>query len=117
MSETPVNSDSILLTIKKALGIDASFTEFDLDIMMHINSVFMTLTQLGVGPEVGMRVKDETDNWISIIPESKNLDAIKSYVLLKVRLLFDPPTNGFTITAFEKQATEFEWRLNIQAEN
>lgn len=121
MTETPIepnDSLSILNTTKKNLGIDSRYDVFDLDILTHINSVLFTLNQLGVGPVDGFRVEDANTSWDDYLgTDDKNLSAVKSYMYLRVRLLFDPPTTSFAIDAMKKQAEEFEWRLNVHVEN
>ena len=109
--------DSILTSIKKLLGIDESYTHFDVDIIMHINSVFMTLRQLGVGPPEGFRITGAYETWDEFIDDDQYLDAVKTYVYQKVRLIFDPPTNSAHIAALEKLTKEFEFRLNVEAES
>lgn len=110
--------ESILTSIKKMLGIAEEYTHFDPDIIMHINSVLMTLTQLGVGPSSGFYIEDETTSWTEFIPDMTKLQAVKSYVYLKVRILFDPSSLGSaTLAAYERQILELEWRLNIGAED
>lgn len=107
---------SILKTIKKLLGIADDQTNFDVDLIVHINSVLMTLTQLGVGPEEGFVISDEYANWEDFIPEDQNLELVKSYIYLKVRLLFDPPLSSSVLAAMERTISEFEWRLNVKAD-
>jgi hypothetical protein len=109
-------TDSILTSIKKILGIEEDYTVFDPDIIMHINSVFMTLNQLGVGPLSGFQIEDKTAVWGDYIGEDLNLNAVKTYVYLKVRLLFDPPTTSYLITAFKENIQEQEWRLNVHVD-
>lgn len=109
--------DSILTSIKKLLGITAEYTHFDADIIMHINSVFMTLTQLGVGPEEGFSIKDDSAIWADFIPDSPVFESVKTYVFLRVKLLFDPPLTSSVIDSMNRQIEEFEWRLNIMAED
>lgn len=109
-------SDSILVSTKKILGLDASYTAFDVDIIMHINSVFGTLNQLGIGPINGFMIEDDTALWSTFIGSDLNLNAVKTYVYLRVRLLFDPPATSFHITAMENQIKELEWRLNVYRE-
>lgn len=111
MAET----DSILDTTKKMLAIEPDDTGFDLDIITHINGVFTTLQQLGIGPSDGFMIVDNTDTWASFLGVDK-FNAVKSYMYLKVRLLFDPPSSGSVLTSFEKQITELEWRLNVLKE-
>jgi hypothetical protein len=104
---------SILTSTKKMLGIDASYTVFDLDILTHINSAFATLNQLGIGPESGFMITDATSTWDSVIGTEPRLQSVKTYVWLKVRNSFDPPSTSYQIQAFEKQIQELEWRLNV----
>ena len=106
--------NSILTSIKKLLGITESCTDFDTDIIMHINTVLMTLNQLGVGTE-GFRIEDKNAVWSEFI-ESDKLAATKSYVHLRVKLLFDPPLNSAIIEAIKESIRELEWRLNIRVE-
>lgn len=109
--------ESILISIKKLLGIAAEYTHFDTDIIIHINTVFMTLNQLGVGPEEGFRIEDDTAVWEDYIEEDDNLDAVKTYIYLKVKLVFDPPLNSSVTETIKQAINEYEWRLNIQAES
>lgn len=106
--------ESILNSIKKLLGIAAEYTNFDTDIIIHINSVFMILNQLGVGPSEGFRIIDNTAVWNDYITEDDDLDAVKTYIYLKVKLLFDPPLNSAVIEANKQLINELEWRLNVQ---
>lgn len=109
--------DSILTSIKKMLGIQEDYVHFDPDITMHINSVFMILSQLGVGPEGGYRIEDKTNTWDEYISEEDNLDAIKTYIHLQVKLLFDPPQSSAVIDAMKRMVDQIEWRLNVEAEH
>lgn len=109
-------NESILNSIKKMLGIDADYDAFDTDVMININSVFMILQQLAVGPKEGFSITGPTETWADFLGERLDLQAVKSYMYLKVRMLFDPPTNSFTLDSMKNQATEFEYRLNLQAE-
>ena len=108
--------ESILTSIKKMLGITEEYEQFDEDIIMHINSVFMILTQLGVGPSDGFSIKDKTNTWDEFIPTDNGLEAVKSYVYMKVKLLFDPPLISTVTESMNRMINEFEWRLNVQAE-
>lgn len=110
--------ESILISTKKILGIAEDYTVFDLDIITHINTAFSTLTQLGVGPAEGFMIEDETAAWSEFDPvgDDRNYNAVRSYVFLRVRMLFDPPTTSYLITAMEKQIQELEWRLNVHRE-
>lgn len=103
---------SILNSIKKLLGIDEECPDFDSDIIMHINSVFMILSQLGVGPENGFSITDSSSTWNEFISDGPNLESVKSYMYLKVKLLFDPPTSSAVTEAINKMISELEWRLN-----
>lgn len=107
---------SILISTKKILGIAEDYTVFDLDIITHINSVFSTLTQLGVGPITGFMIEDNSEEWDDFITDDIPYNSVKSYVFLKVRQIFDPPTTSYLISAVEKQVTELEWRLNAYRE-
>ena len=108
--------ESILTSIKKLLGITEEYEHFDADLIMHINSVFMVLNQLGVGPEEGFSIQDEDAIWDDFLQGAQNLEAVKSYMHLKVKLLFDPPTSSAVIESANRLINELEWRLNIQAE-
>jgi hypothetical protein len=107
---------SILTSTKKILGIDAAYTVFDLDILTHINSAFGTLTQLGVGPPDGFMIEDESANWADFDGGDVGLNPVKTYIWLRVRQLFDPPTTSYLIAAFNDQIKEAEWRLNVYRE-
>lgn len=108
--------DSILDSTKKILGLDPEYDVFDVDIISHINSAFFTLNQLGVGPAEGFMILDNTSTWAWFLDGQINLNAVKTYVYLRVRLLFDPPQTSFAISAMEKQIQELEWRLNVHRE-
>ena len=103
---------SILTSIKKMLGVAEDYTEFDEDIITHINSVFLNLTQLGVGPEEGFMIEDGTAVWEDFINDSVQLQAVKTYVYLKVKLLFDPPLSSSVTESINRMIAELEWRLN-----
>ena len=109
--------NSILTSIKKLLGITKEYTNFDADIIMHINSVFMILNQLGVGPTEGFRIENAKATWSDFIDDESNLDAVKSYMHLKVKLLFDPPINSSVMESMKQTINELEWRLNVKAES
>lgn len=106
-------SNSILLSVKKMLGIPPEYDQFDPEIIIHINSVFSILTQLGVGSDEGFSIKDSTASWSDYIPEGKAVEDIKTYMYLKVRLIFDPPQSSAAIDAMKQLASEFEWRINV----
>jgi len=107
---------SILISTKKVLGLDQSFLAYDLDIVTHINLAFSTLDQLGVGPDGGFAIEDETAKWGDLGLPTKYLSMIKTYVLLKARMLFDPPTSGFLMEATKDQIKELEGRLSLLRE-
>lgn len=107
---------SILTSTKKVLGIDAAYTAFDLDIITHINAVFSTLHQMGLGPELGFEIEDATPVWTDFEADPVLVGHIRTYVYLKVRLIFDPPSTSFVLAAMEKQAGELEFRLSLARE-
>lgn len=108
--------NSILTSIKKMLGIDEEYDCFDTDIILHINSVFMILTQMGVGPSEGFTISDKTTTWDEFILDNKKLESVRSYVYLKVKLLFDPPLSSAVMDATNRLISELEWRLNVAGE-
>lgn len=99
------------------LGITEEYTYFDDDIIMHINSALMILTQLGVGPEKGFTIQSKDAVWSDFVSEEDNIEAIKTYVYLKVKLLFDPPLTNSVLDSMERLISELEWRLNVAVEN
>ena len=103
--------ESILTSVKKLLGIAEECTDFDADLILHINGVFMILNQMGVGPAEGYTIADETGTWSEFLGDSTELEAVKSYMGLKVRLLFDPPQSSTTMDAVKNMIAELEWRL------
>ena len=106
--------ESILTSIKKLLGIAEEYEHFDNDIIMHINSVFMILTQLGVGPSTGFVITDSSASWDDFLPEGgEKLQAVKTYMYMKVRLMFDPPTSSAVMESMNRMINELEWRLNV----
>lgn len=107
---------SILNSIKKLLGLDEEYDVFDMDLIIHINSTFFVLKQLGVGPKQSFAIIDESATWSDFTGETLDIEAVKSYVGLKVRLLFDPPATSFAITSTENLIKEYEWRLNAEVD-
>lgn len=107
---------SILDSVKKNVGLGADYDVFDLSIKTHINTVFSTLAQIGIGPPLGFMIEDAEATWNSFLAAQPLLNAVKSYMYLKVRLLFDPPSSSFVLTSMEKQITELEWRLLVAKE-
>lgn len=108
---------SILTSTKKILGIEETYTDFDVDILMHINSVFATLNQLGIGPEQGFAIEDATPTWDAFLGTDLRLNSVKTYVYLRVRLLFDPPQNSYAIDSMKEQIRELESRINMYRES
>lgn len=109
--------DSILTTIKKMVGIDKEDEEFDLEIITHINSVFMDLNQIGVGPSEGFYIEDDSAIWDDFIAERGTLEAVRSYIYLRVKLLFDSNTlSSSVIESMNRQIDKLEWRLKEAAE-
>lgn len=108
--------ESILTSIKKLLGIEEEYKHFDADIIMHINSVFTVLTQIGVGPAEGFRIEDDLATWSEFLGDDIRLDSVKSYMHMKVKLLFDPPTSSAVMESMNRMISEFEWRLNVTAD-
>lgn len=106
-------ADSILNSIKKPLGITEEYTHFDEDLIMHINSVLFILNQLGVGPSEGFMITDKNDKWEDFIPDLNDVASVKTYVYLKVKLIFDPPLSSSVMEAMNRQISELEWRLNV----
>ena len=104
-------TNSILDSTKHALGVGADYDVFDPDIMMHINSAIFTLSQVGVGPTPVFRLEGNQQTWDDYLGERTDLEAVKSYLYIRVRLLFDPPQTSFHLNALEKQADEYLWRL------
>lgn len=110
-------TDSILISMKKLLGIPKEYTHFDADIIMHVNSVFSILTQLGVGPSDGFIIEDDSALWTEFMPTDPRLELVKSYMHLRVKLLFDSTTmSSAVMDSINRQISEFEWRLQVAAE-
>ena len=107
---------SILISTKKVLGVSENYTAFDADIIMHINAAFGLLSQLGIGAVEGFEIEDEDTEWSDFIPQSPILSLVRTYVFLKVRLLFDPPGTSFLLNSMTEQVKEYEWRLSALQE-
>ena len=105
--------DSILVTIRKLVCGDPYANHFDTDLLVHINACFSILNQLGVGPENGFVVTDETQSWSSYIADNYILNMVKTYVTLKVKKIFDPPLTSSVLEAMDKEISQLEWRLNV----
>lgn len=108
--------ESILTSIKKLLGPDSSDTHFDPDIITHINSVFADLNQMGVGPKDGFYIEDESSSWNEFLSNSNKIESVKSYMYLRVKLLFDPPLNSSVVAAMKEEIKKWEFRLTVAAD-
>lgn len=105
--------DSILNSVKKLLGITEDCHDFDTDIIFHINTVFMILYQLGVGPERPFSIIDNSATWSAFMGDAQNIEAVKTYMFMKVKTLFDPPQSSSVAEAQSNIISELEWRLNV----
>lgn len=105
--------DSIFMTIKTMLGSDVDYDVYDQDILVFINSVLATLTQLGIGPAEGFRITGESETWGDLIGDYKDIDSVKAYIYMKVKVAFDPPANSTVLNAYQEACKEYEWRLNV----
>lgn len=108
--------DSILTSVKEMLGIAEEYNHFDQVLIRHINSVFMILTQMGVGPPEGFAIQDADQTWSDFVSEEENLEAVKTYVGHRVKLMFDPPQSSTLIEATNRIISELEWRLYTASE-
>ena len=108
--------ESILTSVKKMLGIVEEYDHFDPDIIIHINSVFLVLNQIGVGPKEGFAIEDKSTTWDEYIGDNLLLNAVKSYLYLKVRLLFDPPLSSAVEKSSNELLKELEWRIRLAIE-
>lgn len=98
------------------LGIEEDYTHFDADIILNINAALMGLTQIGVGPATGFMIIDDKALWTDFLGERKDIEAVKTYIAMKVRLMFDPPSSSFVLESMNRQIAELEWRLNVQVD-
>ena len=110
-------NDSIIVTIKKMLGLDDAYTPFDTDVIIDINAAVMTLCQMGIGPKEGFEVNDYDQTWDQFLTNKVMLGAVKTWVYLQVKMMFDPPTNSFLMDAMKQQSDQILFRLNVQAES
>lgn len=108
--------DSILDSIKKLLGIDSSFEQFDTDVIININSALMIARQIGVPIPVGFKVTGPDETWDEI-PGIEDIESLKNYIYFRVRLAFDPPANSFVVEAVKEQIKEYEWRINVEIDD
>lgn len=111
-----VHDESILMSIKKLLNVEEDDPAFDTDIGMLINNEFMTLHQLGIGPDKGFSIHDADIAWEDFSKDKTLIETVKAYIYMKVRMIFDPPASSVVADAFNSRIRELEWRLNIQAE-
>ena len=111
-----MDNESILVTIKKLLGLPEEYEQFDTDVIIGINTAFMTLNQLGVGPSKVFSISDKTTTWSEYLPENSDLEGVKSYIHLNVKLLFDPPQNATLMDAINRQINMLEFRLGVNAD-
>lgn len=110
--------ESILTSTKQILGITEEYEHFDVELIMYINSVFLNLKQIGVGPSEGFVISDATSTWDEFIPDNKILrESVKAYVGAKTKIQFDPPTIGTAMDSLKRIIDEFEWRLNVEVES
>lgn len=105
--------ESIFKSIKSLLGPDADYEVFDSDILIFINGAIATLTQLGIGPSGGFRITGESETWSDLVGDYDDLDSVKTYIYLKVKLVFDPPASSSVMSAYQETCKELEWRLNV----
>lgn len=108
-----MNEESILVYVKKLLGIQSDYNHFDPDIIYGINAAFAVLTQLGVGPESGFSISDDSTKWDEFVSDTTRLSLIKPYVYLKTKMLFDPPSSNVLTDSINKIISEYEFRLNV----
>ena len=108
--------DSILTSIKKLLGISEEYEHFDTDIMIHINTAFETLNQLGVGPDEPFYIQDKTDTWDEFKTNGQDIRSVKTYIYLKVKMVFDPPNKSVDSEAIKNEISELEWRMNVRVD-
>lgn len=109
--------ESILITIKKMLGLDYNYAAFDTDVIVNINAALMILTEMGIGPKEGFTITGYSETWSDFITNRVKLGAVENYVYLKTKMAFDPPTNSYVMDAMKSQAEEILWRLNVMAES
>ena len=120
MANGTVLEEKILSSIKKLLGLNDGVTVFDTDIVIHINTVFSNLTQMGVGPQddegknIGFKISTGNEVWGDFTSNDILIENVKTYVYIKVKMVFDPPTSSALIDAYNAQAKELEWRLYTQ---
>lgn len=104
---------SIFKSIKALLGPESDYEAFDHDILLFINGVLSTLTQLGIGPKEGFRITGDTETWDDLLGDNHDLDFVKDYIFMKVKLIFDPPASSAVMSAYQEHCKELEWRINV----
>lgn len=109
--------DSILNTIKKMIGFDPEYEAFDIDLIVHINSSFSVLNQLGLGPVSGFSISNAESLWSDYSTQPTVIEMAKQYIYYKTKLAFDPPASSSAANAIQTAISELEWRINIQVEN
>lgn len=109
-------NESIFESIKKLLGPDSDYEVFDQDILIFINGALATLTQIGIGPPEGFKITGPDETWSDLLGDKQDLESVKTYIYMKVRLVFDPPSNSSVLSAYKEACQEFEWRLNVAVE-
>ncbi len=107
---------SILKSTKKILGLDDSYTAFDLDVLTHINTAIGILAQAGIGPQGGINIEDDVAEWGELEVSGGKLSLVRTYVFLRTRMFFDPPTTSYHLTAVKEQIEELEVRLKVMQE-
>lgn len=108
--------DSILITIKKKLGLDKEYDAFDTDVITNINTSLMILHQLGVGPKTGFRVRGTGETWTDFIGDRVDLEGIVDFIYIRARIVFDPPSSAAALQALKDEVRELEFRLNVQVD-
>lgn len=107
--------ESILVTIKKMIGPSALYDVFDTDIITHINTIFFRLYQLGIGPDTPFKIEDDSAEWTDFVDDG-SIEAVKTYIYIKTKLYFDPPTNSALLSAMQEQCKELEWTMNVEVD-
>lgn len=109
--------ESILTSIKKLIGMEAQYSAFDTDLIIHINSVFAILLQLGCGPTDGFKITGSDETWDEYVQDTQKLEFVKTFMYLKCKLVFDPPGSSTVLKAYQDEIKELEWRINVEAES
>lgn len=107
---------SILFSIRKLLGGMSDDPAFETDLLIHINALLAVLTQLGVGPAEGMSIADGSTAWRDLLGDDPKWQIVQTWMYLRTKMIFDPPTIGTVADSMKKQADEYEWRISILAD-